>query len=151
VIDYRTVDPLKVISKGTLDLVFDTLGRPARWLPYLNTSHPSPTLVEITTVPAVSVLESSWGVRFPWYIRPLLHAAAWFLTPRVPEGVKYVAHNTQLEGKQLREVMAIAERGELRPMVAKVFSLDEAAEAYELTHKGVVGKVVIRVTGQEVL
>ncbi|KZT60198.1 GroES-like protein [Calocera cornea HHB12733] len=146
VIDYKTTDPLKVIPKRSLDVVFSTLGTPGQWIPYLAPQRPVPSLIEITTSPGTAVIEQNWGVKFPWYGRLLFNVATWWMRPRVPEGVQWVPHNTLMVQKELETLVQEAAEGHLTPLVGKVFTLEQATEAFELAHKGIVGKVVFRVT-----
>ncbi|KZT60199.1 GroES-like protein [Calocera cornea HHB12733] len=144
VIDYKTTDPLKVVPKHSLDVVFSTLSSPGQWTAYLAPQRPVPTLIEITTSPGSAVMEETWGIKFPWYGRLLFDVAEWWMRPRMPKGVKFIAHSTlQRDVELLAEEAA---KGHVRPLVGRVFTLEEGAEAFELLHKGIVGKVVFRVS-----
>jgi len=148
VIDYKTTNPTSVVPKSSLDLVFSTIGAPGPWMPYLVLQRPTPTLIEITTSPGSAILESEahWGVRLPWYTRIIFDLSAWWMRPNLPRGVKFVAHNTAFVQRDLEAVASEAGKGHLTPLVGKVFTLEQGAEAFELCHKGIVGKVVFRVT-----
>ncbi|KZP00095.1 GroES-like protein [Calocera viscosa TUFC12733] len=145
VIDYKLIDPITVIPKGSLDVVFSTIGTPGPWMPYLARERPVPTLIEITTSPGSAVIQENWGLQLPWHARWLFDATAWWFRPRVPEGVKYLAHNTKIRLEDLKAVVREAAEGRLKPLVAGVFKLEDAVEAFELAQRGVGGKVVIRV------
>ncbi|KZP00090.1 GroES-like protein [Calocera viscosa TUFC12733] len=146
VIDYKKVNPTSVVPKASLDVVYSTLGTPGQWAPYLAPQRPVPSLIEIATSPGTAVVQENWGVIFPWYARWLFDAVAWYARPRVPKGVQFVAHNTRMLHKDLQAVADEAAGGRLKPLIGRVFSLDEGAEAFELAHKGIVGKVVFRVS-----
>jgi len=134
------------VPKSSLDVVFSTLGTPGQWLPQLAVQRPTPTLIETTASPGSAIVESNWMVRLPWYTKLIFDAGAWWMRPRVPKGVTFLAHITTFGQRDLEEVAREAGEGRLKPLVGKVFSLEQGAEAFELSHKGVVGKVVFRVT-----
>ncbi|KZP00096.1 GroES-like protein [Calocera viscosa TUFC12733] len=146
VIDYKKTNPTSVVPKASLDVVYSTLGTPGQWVPYLAPQRPVPTLIEITISSGAAALQENWGLTFPWYARWLFDFAAWWKRPRVPEGVQFVAHNTRMLHKDLQAVADEAAAGQLKPLIGRVFSLEEGTEAFELVHKGIVGKVVFRVS-----
>ncbi|EJU06496.1 hypothetical protein DACRYDRAFT_103443, partial [Dacryopinax primogenitus] len=134
------------IPHKSLDLVFSTLGTPGQWTAHLATQRPTPTLIEITTVTNATGLEANWGTKFPWYARLLIDFAAWYLHPRVPKGVKFVAHNTAFLPQDLAAMVKEAEEGRLNPLIGTEFTLEQGAEAFDLAHKGIIGKVIFRIS-----
>ncbi|EJU06507.1 GroES-like protein [Dacryopinax primogenitus] len=146
VIDYKTSTPAKVIPAKSVDLVFSTIGAPAQWTPLLATQRPTPTLIEITTVPGAPGMEASWGLTLPWYARCMVNTAAVLIRPRNPKGSKYVAQYTAYIHRDLEVLNKEAAEGRLKVMTGREFTIDQGAEAFDLTHKGVVGKVVFHIS-----
>jgi len=146
VIDYKTTDPTTAIPKSSLDVVFSTVGAPNPWTSHMAAQRPTPTLIEITTSPGSAIIESNWHVRLPWYTRIIFDAGAWWMRPSLPKGVKFVPHNTAFVQRDMEEVAREAGEGRLVPLPGTVFTLEQGAEAFELAHNGVIGKVIFRVT-----
>jgi hypothetical protein len=106
-----------------LDLVYSTLGTPGQYIPLLppSPSDPSlrPTLIEIATSAGSRLAAQNWGLHLPFYGRWVLDLAKWWLTPRVPEGVRWWAHNTSLVPGELQALADVAGRGGCTPLVGK--------------------------------
>jgi NADPH:quinone reductase-like Zn-dependent oxidoreductase len=61
-------------------------------------------------------------------------------------GVNYAFVFMRAEGKQLSQITALVEKGAIRPVVDRSFTLDQTAEALAYVEQGrAKGKVVVKV------
>jgi NADPH:quinone reductase-like Zn-dependent oxidoreductase len=68
----------------------------------------------------------------------------------VPDGVEPTYFVVEPNGEQLAQVADLAERGDLRPMVESVFTLENGRAAFARTEAhGKRGKVVLRIAAED--
>lgn len=140
VVDYTAADVTEVVRE--LDAVFDTLGN-ATEMEALKMLRPGGVTVGISSMPDDPTARRL-GVAAP--VRLLL---ALMTTRRrrayARAGRRYVYLFMRPDGAQLAELAAWVESGALRPIVHKIYPLEEARLAFEELERGRArGKIVVR-------
>lgn len=122
IIDYRAVDFAEVVSD--VDVVFDTIGGDYQ-LRSLQTLKRGGTLVSIVPVAADGLFE---------------------LADRASVRVELMLVEADRAG--MEAVADLVNKGQLRPIIAQTFELEQAAQAHEVLEAGhVAGKLVLEVLG----
>lgn len=86
----------------------------------------------------------------PWFVKLFIYLLSWSIRTKAKQshvGFEFVF--MRANGKQLKEITALIESGAIRPMINKIFVLDEINEAMTYSEQGhVQGKIVIRIKGK---
>jgi NADPH:quinone reductase-like Zn-dependent oxidoreductase len=142
VIDYKTERFDEVLQD--YDAVLDALGGDEQ-LRSFRVLRSGGALVTITGTPT-----AAWGKA--WGLNPVLRLALRLMTRRYTaaakaKGARYEYLFMHPSGEQLEFLSSLVQRGTLKPLVDRVFSLDEAQEALAYVETGrAVGKVIVRVS-----
>ncbi|WP_371619886.1 NADP-dependent oxidoreductase [Streptomyces sp. NBC_00454] len=121
VIDYRTTDFAEVVSG--MDVVVDTIG--GTYGPRsLRTLRPGGIVVSLASPDEAALAEEAAAL-----------------------GVRAVFMAVEADHAGMREIAALAERGELRPHIAQVLPLAEAGRAHELSQSGRTSGKIVLTTG----
>ena len=139
VIDYKTQrfdDVLKDV-----DFVFDTQGGDTL-LRSIDITRRGGSVITIGGIPTPRVMQE-WGLaKWKQWLAAILTSKA--RRRAATRGVKFDYHFMSPSGAQLGAIGALLEEKRIVPVVDKVFSLDQAREAFEYAEAGhAVGKVVI--------
>jgi NADPH:quinone reductase-like Zn-dependent oxidoreductase len=122
------------------DLVLDGVGQSV-WLSSLRVLRPGGRLV--TLAPPIPKTEAGKLRFFGTAIVGMIAGSARALA----RGKRFLAVRVQPRGGELEKISALIEAGKLRPVIEKIFPLDEIAEAHRVSEKGHVrGKLVIKVS-----
>lgn len=144
VIDFETTDFSKRLSD--YDVVFDIIGGPTRDRSFRVLKPCSGHLV--TVVSPLLPLADRFGLALG------LPTAAADLAARktraaLPFGRRFDWAFVRADGEALEHFRQLAERGALKPLIDRVFPLEEVAAAHTYFERGGVrGKVVLRVSGE---
>lgn len=145
VIDYRSQRFDEVLRD--YDLVLDALGGEDQVAAF-RCVKPGGLVVSIAGLPSAEFAKQQ---ELPLPVRGFL----WFKTRKTRAAAeaakaRWIYLFMKPAGKQLAELGDLVEKGVLRPVIDRVFPLEQAGEALEYVAKGrTVGKVVIEVTSQE--
>ncbi|WP_330300245.1 NADP-dependent oxidoreductase [Streptomyces sp. NBC_00503] len=121
VIDYRTTDFAEAVSG--MDVVVDTIG--GTYGPRsLRTLRPGGIVVSLASPGEAALAEEAAAL-----------------------GVRAVFMAVEADHAGMREIAALAERGELRPHIAQVLPLAEAGRAHELSQSGRTSGKIVLTTG----
>ena len=84
---------------------------------------------------------------FPWPVKQVLRLLSFGIRRKAKaRGVTYAFVFMRAEGKQLSQITALVEKGAIRPVVDRSFTLDQTAEALAYVEQGrAKGKVVVKV------
>ncbi|KZO97822.1 GroES-like protein [Calocera viscosa TUFC12733] len=147
VVDYKKVDPSTIIPAGGVDFVLDPLGTPYVWAKYLRTeAAKKPSLVSIIAPLKPAVVERTFGVHLGFVLRNLLTVMEWWTAVWIPRQINYESMSADPSVKDLTTLAELANKGLLKPVISKVFPLDQALEAYQFADSGKsYGKVVISI------
>lgn len=85
-----------------------------------------------------------------WLLRRVVRGMSWSIRREARKhGGTYRFLFMRPDGKQLAEIAALLEQGKLKPLLDKVYSFEEAPQAFEYVEKGhASGKVVVRIGGE---
>ncbi|EJU05295.1 GroES-like protein [Dacryopinax primogenitus] len=147
VMDYKTVDPETVIPAHSCDFALDQFGKPCSYIRYLKkgTGNDKPSVVSIMTPPNAEKAQKGWETRLGLGMTAVLTVMDWRTRFTIPGWVHYDSISAVPSGKDMEVLRKLAEEGKVRPIVDKVFELDQTIEAFALAESKPAGKVVIRV------
>ncbi|MFI2752369.1 NADP-dependent oxidoreductase [Cellulomonas sp. P22] len=141
VIDYRSQDFEELLDG--YDLVLDSVGG-ENLEKSLRVLRPGGKAIGISGPPDPAFAREAG-------LNPLLRVAIAVLSARIRRqarklGVSYEFLFMHASGDQLRQITALVDGGELRPVVGRVFPFDQTPQALDaLVHGGVRGKIVISI------
>ena len=152
VIDYTKDDPLKVIPRGSVDFMFDTMGQAMTCLSLMTPS--TGTIVSISTTPSAAQFQDSSFFRRPSQPRvPLV--ARFFLdaTDSVRKlrawrwSVNYTYMFLDSDAEELNILRSYVEEGKIRPVIGSRTDLKDIEKVKEAclqvyNGKGGIGKAV---------
>lgn len=142
VIDYRSQRFDEVLRD--YDLVLDALGGEDQVASF-RCVKPGGAVISIAGLPSAEFAKEQ---KLPLPVRAFL----WFKSKKTREAAsaakaRWIYHFMKPDGRQLAELGDFIERGVLRPVMDRVFPLEQTGEALDYVAKGrTVGKVVIEVT-----
>jgi NADPH:quinone reductase-like Zn-dependent oxidoreductase len=140
-IDYRTTRFEDVVQD--CDVVLETLGDELL-LRSFQSVKPGGVIVSIGNTPTAAFARA-------WGLNPLLVFVIGLMSRKAmaaarKRGARYEYLFMRADGEQLREIAALVENGTIRPVIDRVFPLQEVREALAYSESGrVTGKVVIKV------
>ncbi|KZT52710.1 GroES-like protein [Calocera cornea HHB12733] len=151
VIDYKTVDVATVIPARSCDFVLEQFGKPSQYVRYMRRAESGskdgkPSIVSIGAPPNGQDAEKGWETNVGLPMRVILNTMDWHTKLWIPSCVHYESFATLPSASDLKIIAELADQGKLRPVVDKVFPLDQALEAFALADTKPAGKVVIRIT-----
>ena len=139
-IDYRNQDFSALLSG--YDVVLDTVGGDTlkRSVKVLK---PGGIIVSVSGPPGPEFARE-WGLSLP--VRSLVSLISLDIRRRARSaGGRYRFFIMHASGAQLREIASLVERGAVRPVVDRVFSFEQAREAFAYAEAGhSTGKVIVR-------
>ena len=141
VIDYKKED-YKTIATD-LDVVYDTLGDNYT----LEAFDQIKSGGKVITIAGVPDDELAKRLGLNWFIRKILAFQRRKITKKAKEkNAKYSMVLMQPDSHQLIEITALSEKGDLKPVIDRVYSLSDAVEALQYQKDGhAKGKVVVKV------
>jgi len=145
VVDYKKIDPATVIPAGSVDFVLDPVGPPSAWTKYLRSDpEKKPSIVSIVSPARAEVIQRDFDVKLGFVMYNMINLMEWWTRWWMPRPITFYPLMATGNTKDLTLLADLADKGVLKPFVGKVFPLDKAVEAYELSASGgVTGKVVI--------
>ncbi|MBL7810561.1 MAG: NADP-dependent oxidoreductase [Saprospiraceae bacterium] len=142
VIDYKKEDFASILKD--YDVVLHS-NRDAKVLEKsLQVLKPGGTLVSLVGPPTT---EFAQKIGLAWYLKLVTSLLSWSVKRKAKKlGVNYFFLFMKADGKQLKEITALIERGAIRPVVDKVFPFEQTNDALTYVESGrAKGKVVITV------
>ncbi|KZT52709.1 GroES-like protein [Calocera cornea HHB12733] len=150
VIDYKKVDPATVIPAGSCDFALDQFGKPASYVRYMRkpasgSKAGKPSIISIATPPNAKKCEEGWETTVGFPLRTMLNAMDYWTRLWIPGWIHYDSFFALAQPGDLKTMADLADAGKLKPVIDKVFPLDQALEAYARAETKPAGKVVIRI------
>jgi NADPH:quinone reductase-like Zn-dependent oxidoreductase len=142
VIDYTKADFSTVLSG--YDLVLDSLGG-ANLEKSLAVLKPGGLAIGVTGPPDVGFARQLGA---PWFLGPVMNLLSRKVRKQAAaRGVRYEFFFMRADGSQLRELGALYDKGELRPVIDRTFPFDRTLEAMAHVEQGrtKAGKVVVSI------
>ncbi|KZO97828.1 GroES-like protein [Calocera viscosa TUFC12733] len=151
VIDYKKVDPATAIPAGSCDFVLEQFGKAPSYVRYMRkpargSTGGKPSIISIATPPNAEKAQQGWGVSLPFHIRVLLNLWDAWTRFWIPGWIHYDSFFAVANSEDLKALADLADQGKLKPVIDKVFPLDQAVEALALAESKPAGKVVIRIS-----
>ncbi|KZO97829.1 GroES-like protein [Calocera viscosa TUFC12733] len=151
VIDYKKVDPANVIPARSCDFVLEQFGKPSQYVRYMRRAESGgkgerPSIISIGAPPNGKDAEKGWETNVGLPMRFVLNTMDLQTKLFIPSCVHYESFATLPSADDLKILADLADQGKLKPVVDKVFTLDQALEAFALVDTKPAGKVVIRVS-----
>ncbi|KZT52708.1 GroES-like protein [Calocera cornea HHB12733] len=149
VIDYKKVDETKAIPARSCDFVLDQFGKPSRYVRYMRKpptgtrAQGKPSIISIMTPPNAEKCQEGWEMRVNTFMQIGLNTMDRATRLKIPGWIRYDSFYALPRGKDLQILADLADLGKLRPIIHKVFPLDQAVEAIILAESKPAGKVVI--------
>jgi NADPH:quinone reductase-like Zn-dependent oxidoreductase len=140
---------IETIGKQSVDFFYDPVGQA---LPFVSLMKPKDSLIlSISTLPSGKQMKVA-APNMKWYLAYILNLADWFLRTYITTwwGVGYAWFDLVPNGKDLKILAGMVDRGELRPVVGEVVKLSDLEGVRRvcgmvLDGKGGVGKFVVEV------
>jgi NADPH:quinone reductase-like Zn-dependent oxidoreductase len=148
IVDYTKEDPVKTLSKNSIDFMFDLIDGQA--MKYLSIMKPGGLIVSITGIPFGPDLERE-APHIPVIARLLLNTIGWFIQFRAGRyQVKYVPIFTNSKATDLDRLRGWIDEGSIRPIIGQVEQFNNLEKIREICQgifsgKGGIGKFVINV------
>lgn len=141
VIDYRKEDFSK--RARDMDMVLDTIGGETLFKSF-DVLRPGGTVVSITMIPDAATARE-FGVKPPLlWLFPLLNMKVERRAKKAGGNYRYLF--MRADGGQLRRMGGWIEQGRLKPVVDKIFPLDQVSDAFQYAEQGHArGKVIIKI------
>jgi len=149
VIDYKTVDPATVIPAHSCDFVLDQFGKPASYVRFIKKNgkgDDKSSIVSIMTPPNAEKAAAGWAVKVPIHMRVVLNTMDLWQRVWIPGCVRYDAFFALPNAGDLKILAGLVDEGKVKPLVGKVYSLDQALEAFAHAESQPAGKVVIHIS-----
>ncbi|KZO97807.1 GroES-like protein [Calocera viscosa TUFC12733] len=152
VIDYKKVDPATVIPAHSCDFVLDQFGKPSEYVRYVrkpapgNSAQGKPSIISIVTPPNAEKCQEGWEIRVNPLLRIGLNLMDWTTRLRIPNWIHFDSFFALAISKDLQTLAELADQGKVRPVIDKVFPIEQAVEAILLAESKPAGKVVIRIS-----
>ncbi|KZT52711.1 GroES-like protein [Calocera cornea HHB12733] len=151
VIDYKKVDPATAIPAGSCDFVLDQFGKPAQYVRYMRKPSGSgaqdkPSIISIAAPPSAQKAQQAWERPTSWPLATMLNLLDWWTRLWIPGWIHYDSFGALQSSSDLKIIADLVDQGKVRPVVDKVFPLDQAIEAIALAELKPAGKVVIRIS-----
>lgn len=140
VIDYKKENYVEKLKN--YDFVFDTTGEAAQ---QLNIVHKDGYVYSISTLPDGE--EFHKFININWLIRKLLDLASlrWYL-PAILRGINYKSIICAYSVQDIDILCKLCEEDKLKPIIDKIYTLDEAKQAVEYAIEGhATGKIIIEI------
>ncbi len=145
IVDYKTQRFEDVCREQ--DVVFDTIGDETRHRSFA-VMRRGGVMVSIAGMP-----DAKWGKNFG--MNPIMVLALGFMSRKTTRlarkhGVRFEYLFMRADGQQLGEIAKLVERGIIRPVIDRVFPLDQIHEALAYSESGrAKGKIVIRIGAEK--
>ncbi|KZO97806.1 GroES-like protein [Calocera viscosa TUFC12733] len=151
VIDYKKVDPATAIPAGSCDFVLEQFGKAPSYVRYMRkpargSTGGKPSIISIATPPNAEKAAQGWGVSLGFHIRVLLNLWDAWTRFWIPGWIHYDSFFAVANSEDLKALADLADQGKLKPVIDKVFPMDQAVEALALAESKPAGKVVIRIS-----
>jgi len=151
VIDYKKVDPETVIPAGSCDFVLEQFNKPTEYLRYLKQPAPGtkavsamPSIIGLMTVPNAEKLQAGLELRVSFGMRMVLNVMDWWTRRPLPSWMFFDSFSALPSGADMKIMADLADQGKLRPVIHKVFPMEQMLAAFAVAQTAPAGKVVIR-------
>ncbi|KAF2147662.1 GroES-like protein [Myriangium duriaei CBS 260.36] len=158
IIDYTKEDPLRVIPRGSVDFMLDTMGQA---MVYLSLMVPATsTIVSISTTPSGAQFQNASFLKRPDQPRVPLFARSYLDTIDLVRkvrawrwGVNYTYMFLEADAKELDALKGYVEDGKIHPVIGSSTDLNNIEKVREVCQqvyegKGGVGKAVFTVSSE---